>query len=45
MLLRDFLHRYLPDDAHVRCSGVCHVSITRLFPYVAPEIISQFHSK
>jgi len=44
-LLKDFLHTYLPDDAHLRCEGVCHVALTRLFPYLQPESVSQFHSK
>ncbi|KXZ44254.1 hypothetical protein GPECTOR_70g485 [Gonium pectorale] len=44
-LLRDFLHAYLPDDAHERCRGNTHVALTRLFPVVRNEMISEFESK
>ncbi|GLC38910.1 hypothetical protein PLESTM_000795000 [Pleodorina starrii] len=44
-LLRDFLHAYLPADAHERCRGNTHVALTRLFPVVRNEMISEFDSK
>ncbi|GIL51483.1 hypothetical protein Vafri_7461 [Volvox africanus] len=44
-LLRDFLHAYLPDDAHERCRGNTHIALTRLFPVVRSEMISEFESK
>ncbi|PNW85631.1 hypothetical protein CHLRE_03g195500v5 [Chlamydomonas reinhardtii] len=44
-LLKDFLHAYLPDDAHERCRGNTHVALTRLFPVVRSELISEFESK
>ncbi|GIL86898.1 hypothetical protein Vretimale_15562 [Volvox reticuliferus] len=44
-LLRDFLHAYLPDDAHERCRGNTHVALTRLFPVVRSEMVSEFESK
>ena len=44
-LLRDFLHSYLPDDAHERCSNVCHVAVTRFFPYVERQSVSEFKDK
>lgn len=44
-LLREFLHAYLPPDAHERCSGIVHIAVTRLLPYLQPETISQFKDK
>ncbi|GAX72689.1 hypothetical protein CEUSTIGMA_g145.t1 [Chlamydomonas eustigma] len=44
-LLRAILNQYLPSDAHERCSGVCHIAVTRLFPYMQREIISHFDTK
>ncbi|EFJ41728.1 hypothetical protein VOLCADRAFT_98256 [Volvox carteri f. nagariensis] len=44
-LLRDFLHAYLPVDAHERCRGNTHVALTRLFPVVRSELVSEFESK
>ncbi|KAG2433513.1 hypothetical protein HYH02_012631 [Chlamydomonas schloesseri] len=44
-LLKDFLHAYLPADAHERCRGNTYVALTRLFPVVRSELISEFESK
>jgi hypothetical protein len=40
-LLREFLHAYLPSDAHERCRGNTHVGLTRLFPVVRSEVRRQ----
>ncbi|GIL51484.1 hypothetical protein Vafri_7461 [Volvox africanus] len=42
-LLRDFLHAYLPDDAHERCRGNTHIALTRLFPVVRSEVSDCWH--
>jgi hypothetical protein len=34
--LQTILEKYLPDDAHERCSGVTHVAITNVIPCVLP---------
>lgn len=44
-LLHDFLHTHLPHDAHLRCEGLCHIALTRVFPYWQPELVSSFLSK
>ncbi|KAG2498150.1 hypothetical protein HYH03_003908 [Edaphochlamys debaryana] len=44
-LLRDFLHAYLPKDAHERCRGNTYVALTRLFPVVRNEMVSEWSSK
>ncbi|GBF88990.1 patatin-like phospholipase domain-containing protein [Raphidocelis subcapitata] len=44
-LLRDFLHAYLPPDAHERCAGNTHVAWTRVVPYWRPHLVSQFRSR
>jgi hypothetical protein len=38
-LLRDFLHAYLPPDAHDRCAGNTHVAWTRALPYWQPRLV------
>lgn len=38
-LLRDFLHAYLPPDAHERCAGNTHVAWTRALPYWRPQLV------
>ncbi|KAI8468886.1 MAG: acyl transferase/acyl hydrolase/lysophospholipase [Monoraphidium minutum] len=44
-LLRDFLHSYLPPDAHERCSGSTHVAVTRALPFWRPQMVSHFKSR
>lgn len=39
------LERLLPDDAHERCSGTTHITITRVFPSFQKEVVSHFHSR
>ena len=43
-LLKEFLHSYLPADAHERCSRLCHVGLTRV-PFFSQESISEFKDK
>ena len=43
-VLREALHRELPEDAHLRASGRVAVGVTRLFP-PQREAISQFESR
>lgn len=38
-VVREFLHAYLPDDAHERCRGVCNIHVTRVYPGFAPEVV------
>jgi hypothetical protein len=40
----DLWHDYLPEDAHVRCSGRLFLSTT-LYPSLKSKILSQFDSK
>eukprot|EP00428_Durinskia_dybowskii_P073480 CAMPEP_0170414130 /NCGR_PEP_ID=MMETSP0117_2-20130122/31901_1 /TAXON_ID=400756 /ORGANISM="Durinskia baltica, Strain CSIRO CS-38" /LENGTH=434 /DNA_ID=CAMNT_0010671993 /DNA_START=304 /DNA_END=1608 /DNA_ORIENTATION=- len=35
---------YLPEDAHIRCSGRLFISVT-MFPSMRNKVISQFHSR
>lgn len=44
-LLRDFLHAYLPPDAHERCSGTTHIAWTRMLPVWQPKLASHFQSR
>lgn len=44
-LLREFLHTYLPEDAHEQCSGKTHVAVTRLLPYWRTQMVSHFESR
>jgi hypothetical protein len=44
-LLKDFLHEYLPEDAHERCNGTTHVSMTRVVPIWRATMVSNFHSR
>lgn len=43
--LRGFLRSYLPADAHQRCSGSTAIAVTRVLPYLQPELVTDFHSK
>jgi hypothetical protein len=38
-LLKDFLHAYLPPDAHERCSSRTFVAWTRVVPYWRPKLV------
>ncbi|GFH28427.1 patatin [Haematococcus lacustris] len=44
-LLQDFLHTYLPDDAHERCRDLTYVSVTKVFPVWQPQVVHRFHDK
>ncbi len=44
-LLHNFLHEYLPSDAHQHCSNTCHISLTKLLPRMQREVVSQFPTK
>eukprot|EP00197_Chlamydomonas_leiostraca_P004486 CAMPEP_0202860012 /NCGR_PEP_ID=MMETSP1391-20130828/1896_1 /ASSEMBLY_ACC=CAM_ASM_000867 /TAXON_ID=1034604 /ORGANISM="Chlamydomonas leiostraca, Strain SAG 11-49" /LENGTH=525 /DNA_ID=CAMNT_0049539131 /DNA_START=249 /DNA_END=1826 /DNA_ORIENTATION=+ len=44
-LLRDFLHAYLPPDAHERCRDLTYVAVTRVFPVWQPEAVHRFRDK
>lgn len=43
--LRSTLLKFLPKDAHERCSGTCHIAVTRLLPFVRTELVSHFDSR
>lgn len=45
LALRDYLDRYLPPNAHERCSDRTHVAVTRVLPYWKPELISKFETR
>lgn len=44
MLARDGMERILPEDAHIRCSGRLHISLTR-YDDGKNVTISDFSSK
>lgn len=44
-VLRAFLERFLPDDAHIRSSGRIRVAITQVFRSPRALLIDQFDSK
>jgi hypothetical protein len=37
-LLEAQLEQHLPPDAHVRCSGIAHLGITRLWPIMKSKV-------
>lgn len=41
----DLWNTYLPEDAHVRCSGRLYISITKLFPYPHNRIVSHYETR
>jgi hypothetical protein len=41
----DLWNNYLPDDAHIRCSGRLYISITKLFPYPHNRIVSNYPTR
>jgi hypothetical protein len=41
----DLWNNYLPEDAHVRCSGRLYISITQLFPYPHNRIVSHYPTR
>ncbi|MEW5301831.1 MAG: hypothetical protein WDW36_004666 [Sanguina aurantia] len=45
LLLEDFLHKYLPTDAHLLNKGVSYVALTKAFPYFQPELLTDFADK
>ncbi|KNC86040.1 hypothetical protein SARC_01799 [Sphaeroforma arctica JP610] len=46
-VLREMLMRELPDDAHIRCSGVVGIHVLRIWPNPSSEslVIDQFGTK
>ncbi|XP_051144653.1 uncharacterized protein LOC127260778 isoform X2 [Andrographis paniculata] len=45
-VLRDTLHRILPNDAHIRCSGRVRVAITQIHNFIPNALlVDQFESK
>ena len=41
----DLWNNYLPEDAHIRCSGRLYLSITKLFPYPRNRIVSHYPTR
>jgi hypothetical protein len=44
-VLMQTLETVLPDDIHERCSGTVHVAVTRVWPRLRPELITNFRSR
>ena len=41
----DLWNNYLPEDAHIRCSGRLYISITKLFPYPHNQIVNHYPTR
>ena len=44
-VLRKFLEKNLPEDAHERCTETTFVAVTQAMPFVTPRLVSRFHSR
>ncbi|KAF5841827.1 hypothetical protein DUNSADRAFT_10890 [Dunaliella salina] len=44
-VIEKFMRRALPPDAHLRCSGTCFLSLTKVFPYLKTCVVSDYTSK